>query len=117
MNYYLFSILDNIKIASYCISTVGALSFIFCVSMYCGAKIDNDKEFSNFFKSLLKIITPILLISLMTSIFVPNQKQAAFIIAAPYVIENQDLKDAGKNTAEIIKLGTEYLKQVLEVKE
>ena len=45
--------------------------------------------------------------------FIPNQKQLAFIIAAPYIVENQQLQEAGKNSAEIIKLGTEYVKGIL----
>ena len=117
MNYYFFAILENIKIASYIISTVSGFGFVFCVALYLGEKVDNDNYFLSFFKSALKMVTPIFLISLMIAIFVPNQKQAAFIIAAPYIIENQDLKDASKNTAEIIRLGTEYLKQALEVKD
>lgn len=40
----------------------------------------------------------------------------AFIIAAPYIMENQQLQDASKNSVEIIKLGTEYLKQTLSNK-
>lgn len=117
MNYYLFAILENIKTASYIISTVGGFGFVMCAALYCVAKIDNDKIFLSFFRNALMIVTPIFLISLIIAVFVPNQKQAAFIIAAPYIVENQDLKDASKNTAEIIKLGTEYLKQALEVKE
>lgn len=117
MNYYLFAILENIKTASYIISGVSSLGIIFCFAMCCGAEIDNDKDFLHVFKRVLKIITPIFVISLVTAIFVPNQKQAAFIIAAPYIVESQDLKDASKNTAEIIRLGTEYLKQALEVKD
>ena len=45
--------------------------------------------------------------------FIPSQKQLAFIIAAPYIVENQQLQEAGKNSAEIIKLGTEYVKDIL----
>ena len=50
----------------------------------------------------------------MLGTFIPSQKQMAFIIAAPYIVENQELRDATKNTAEIIKLGSEYLKDVLK---
>ena len=117
MNYYLFAILENIKTASYIISFVGGFAFILCAAMYFGAKVNDDEDFLSFFKHALNRVTPIFLISLMIAIFVPNQKQAAFIIAAPYIVENQDLKDASKNTAEIIRLGTEYLKQALEVKD
>lgn len=56
------------------------------------------------------------IVVLMIMTFIPSQKQLAFIIAAPYIIENEDLQQAGKNTGEIIKLGTEYLKDILDEK-
>lgn len=34
-------------------------------------------------------------------------------VTVTVIVENEDLQQAGKNTNEIIKLGTEYLKGVL----
>jgi hypothetical protein len=107
MGYYLFAILPNIGIMLTVGITLAALiTFIFFI---CGASTDSLDETEKYFKPAF--YTMIILCLLQT--FIPSQKQLAFIIAAPYIVENQQLQEAGKNSAEIIKLGTEYVKDVL----
>lgn len=107
MGYYLFAILPNINILLGVGITLSAiLAFVFFLV---GADTDMLEDAAKIFKPAF--YTMIVLCFLQT--FIPSQKQMAFIIAAPYIVENQQLQEAGKNSAEIIKLGTEYVKDIL----
>lgn len=107
MGYYLFAILPNINIMLGVAIVVAAIfAFIFFM---CGAGTDALEETKKFFKPAFYVV---IVLGLLQT-FIPSQKQLAFIIAAPYIVENQQLQEAGKNSAEIIKLGTEYVKDVL----
>lgn len=120
MKYYLFAMLPNIKTL---LGVIIAVLFAFAIL---GIIIKAQNESMEFEENKTKLdFGPVkLLFSLgcifsLIMTFIPNQKQLAFIIAAPYILENQQLQEAGKNSAEIIRLGTEYLKQSLsnEIKE
>lgn len=113
--YYWFAIWENIN----CLlcSAVILLSIAFGVGIV-GAFITMDYP-DNAHKTFIKVfksVAPYLVVLSLLTTFFPSQKQLAFIIAAPYLLENQDIKDAGKNSAEIIKLGTEYVKDILKEK-
>lgn len=113
MGYYLFAILPNIC------DTIGILlgmltfPLILLTVGYFVLSSDKDDDYYKLIKSIAKWFYPLYVAIVLLNVFIPNQKQLAFIIAAPYIIENEDLQQAGKNTTEIIKLGTEYLKEVL----
>lgn len=107
MGYYLFAILPNINILLTALLIIGAI-LILC-AFVATAETDSAKEGFRFAKYILYVEIVLGLIHT----FIPSQKQLAFIIAAPYIIENQQLQEAGKNSAEIIKLGTEYVKDKL----
>ena len=112
MGYYLFAILPNINTTINILTVICAIS---CVPIVVGTvayHIDGIDDFK-FFKKIGKIFYPLTALLILLNTFIPTQKQLAFIIAAPYIIENEDLQQAGKNTTEIIKLGTEYLKEIL----
>ena len=112
MGYYLFAILPNICTTLTILTTICILC---CVPVVVGTvayHVDGIDDFK-FFKRLGKFLYPAVIILILLKTFIPSQKQLAFIIAAPYIIENEDLQQAGKNTTEIIKLGTEYLKEIL----
>lgn len=110
MGYYLFAILDNV-----CFTLVLTAVCIFIIGLCKGfAYSDNGDEQAASRAVIKSIIIALSIIFINT--FIPNQKQMAFIISAPYIFENQDLKDASQNTSEIIKMGTEYLKDVLSEK-
>ena len=120
MKYYLFAMLPNIKTL---LEVIVAVLFVFAIFGFIATaenenKLikENDKESD--FRSIKLLFTLGCIFSLIMT-FIPNQKQLAFIIAVPYIVENQQLQEAGKNSAEIIRLGTEYLKQSLsnEIKE
>lgn len=107
MGYYLFAILPNINILlGVGISLAAAFTF---VTFMCGVDSDDLEGASKVFKPAFYITIVLGLIHT----FLPSQRQLAFIIAAPYIVENQQLQEAGKNSAEILKLGTEYVKDVL----
>lgn len=115
MGYYLFAILPNIQTA---LTTLQIVSVIFTVLISVGIVlccIEDTEEFK-VFKTIGKWLYPFLICITLLNMFIPSQKQLAFIIAAPYIVENGDLQQAGKNTGEIIKLGTEYLKDILDDK-
>jgi len=113
MGYYLFAILPNIN------HGIGALlcilSFLVILLSIAMIVFMDDRDCDNYklFIKLSKWLYPIFAFVFLFNMFLPSQKQLAFIIAAPYIVENQQLQEAGKNSAEIIKLGTEYVKDVL----
>lgn len=116
MGYYLFAILPNINNTigfMLIVATVMAILFTIAIVLITSDGLDDD-DFSRFLKKHAKWFYPTYIILGLLNVFIPSQKQLAFIIAAPYIIENEDLQQAGKNTTEIIKLGTEYLKGVLD---
>lgn len=112
MGYYLFAILPNINTTLFIMTTIGIICSIPVTILILACIIDDIDDFQ-IFKKIGKVFYPVLVLLVMLTTFIPTQKQLAFIIAAPYIIENEDLQQAGKNTTEIIKLGTEYLKEIL----
>ena len=107
MGYYLFAILPNINILLTALLFVGVIAIL--LAFFATVETGNEDEGLRFVKFMFYVEV---VLGLMHT-FLPSQKQLAFIIAAPYIIENQQLQEAGKNSAEIIKLGTEYVKDVL----
>ena len=84
-----------------------------------GVEFDEDKGerirlLANITK--LKILFTISAICIGISIVLPTTKQAAFIYIAPQIIENGAVKDTVKNIPELTKLGTDYLKELLQEK-
>ena len=112
MGYYLFAILPNINTALLVIQIITVLAAIPLTIAVIGYYMDGIEDFA-IFKKIGRWLYPLLACITLLNTFIPSQKQLAFIIAAPYIVENEDLQQAGKNTTEIIKLGTEYLKGVL----
>lgn len=120
MEYYLFAIINNIRgTLNACAWFTGAVGFIFLIISFVangslnGYSSEEDRAFAQYVKILCKRFITVFAISATFVTFIPSQKQLAFIIAAPYIVENEDLQQASKNTAEIVKLGTEYLKEIL----
>ena len=114
MGYYLFAILPNICNTIAVLLGILMLPLILLTIGYVIlTDLDKDDDYYKLTRSVAKWFYPLYAVLLMLNTFVPTQKQLAFIIAAPYIIENEDLQQAGKNTTEIIKLGTEYLKEIL----
>lgn len=114
MGYYLFAILPNI--CNTIAVLLGMLTFpliLLTVGYVVTTDLSEDNDLYKLTRSVAKWLYPLYIVIMLLNVFIPNQKQLAFIIAAPYIIENEDLQQAGKNTTEIIKLGTEYLKEVL----
>ena len=112
MGYYLFAILPNINTAILAIQTITVFAAIPLTIAVIGYYMDGIEDFA-IFKKIGRWFYPLLVCITLLNVFIPSQKQLAFIIAAPYIMVNEDLQQAGKNTTEIIKLGTEYLKGVL----
>lgn len=112
MGYYLFAILPNINLTiSMLLITASFLMALWFVGFFVTADYDDDLQ--KLIRKIGKWFIPLYFILVMLHTFIPSQKQLAFIIAAPYIVENQQLQEAGKNSAEILKLGTEYVKDVL----
>lgn len=114
MKYYLFAMIPNIK-TLLCVIIVVLFVFAICGFIVVASE-NEDKKMSEIKDEDFKTASLFFILACIFSLvmtFTPNQKQLAFIIAAPHIIENKDLQEAGKNSAEIIKLGTEYLKQSL----
>lgn len=112
MGYYLFAILPNIKLTIIILLIVASFLIAFWFVAFC-ITADYDDDLQKLIRKIGKWFVPFYFILILLQTFIPSQKQLAFIIAAPYIIENQQLQEAGKNSVEIIKLGTEYVKDVL----
>lgn len=107
MGYYLFAVLPNVNTLLTTLLIIGAIAMV--GAFLATADTDYAKDGLSFARFVLYVEIALGLVHT----FLPSQKQLAFIIAAPYIVENQQLQEAGKNSAEIIKLGTEYVKDVL----
>ena len=107
MGYYLFAILPNINVLLTVLICMGA------IAMLCAFVATADTDYAKEGFSFARFVFYIEVALGLVHTFLPSQKQMAFIIAAPYIVENQQLQEAGKNSAEIIKLGTEYVKDIL----
>lgn len=68
------------------------------------------------YRKLSRTFTAVAVTLIALGIALPSSKAIAFIYIAPQIIENGDVKDTVKNIPELTKLGTEYLKQLLEEK-
>ena len=112
MGYYLFAILPNISTTLTILTVICTLCCVPTAVATIAYHIDGIDDFK-IFKRIGKVLYPMTVLLVLLNTFIPNQRQLAFIIAAPYIIENEGLQQAGKNTTEIIKLGTEYLKEIL----
>lgn len=112
MGYYLFAILPNICTTLTILTVICAICCVPIAVAIVAYHMDGIDDFK-IFKRIGKVLYPMTVLLVLLNTFIPNQRQLAFVIAAPYIIENEDLQQAGKNTTEIIKLGTEYLKEIL----
>lgn len=114
--YYLFAIINNIKCTLSLVSGLaGAVAVSVTIGYFLGYDCwtDSKKAYELFIKTLkVSLITCIISITINT--FTPTHKQLAFVIAAPYIVENKDVQEIGQNTLDIIKEGTEYLKESLK---
>lgn len=77
-------------------------------------KGEKIRALASMFKLKACFITSVILLILGT--LLPTTKQAAFIYIAPQIIENGAVKDTIKNIPELTKLGTDYLKELLQEK-
>ena len=111
MGYYWFAILPNINVT---VSMLLVVSTFLIALWFVGFLTTFDiDDLHKVIRKIGKWFVPFYVILILLQTFIPSQKQLAFIIAAPYIVEKQQLQEAGKNSAEIIKLGTEYVKDVL----
>lgn len=114
MGYYLFAILPNINAGITFLFVIFTFLVLILSIALCVFIEDSDCDIYKFLIKCAKWLYPVYACIFLLTIFIPSQKQLAFIIAAPYIVENQQLQEAGQNSAEIIKLGTEYVKDILK---
>lgn len=116
--YYLFAIIDNIKstlsLVSGMTGTIAVLSVLACCISYDCCTSDEFKKVYAVMIKTLKVSLVTCIVSITINTFIPTHKQLAFVIAAPYIVENKDVQEIGQNTLDIIKEGTEYLKESLK---
>lgn len=110
MAYYFFATLDNWKtlLAFIAVFTV-FISFVTFVSWMEGHYYDDKKV-----RRVLKAGPIICCIAALLLAMIPSQKQLAFILVAPKIIENQDIQNGLQNSTEVFNLGTQYLKETLK---
>ena len=65
------------------------------------------------------VFVPLFFFSVCSYIFVPTQKEMAAIIVVPKLLSEQNVNNLtkmGENGFELMKLATDYMKDVLKVK-
>ena len=113
---YLLTILDNVK-TDFALLGGFALFASVLLAIVCGEMGQSIDNFLIKFKRLKgKMLLCFSIACLTITPFSPTTKQTAFIIIAPHIIENNDIKETFKNIPEIAKLGTDYLKEILKEK-
>lgn len=106
MMYYFFAMINDFKIFS--LTIAGLLAFAGGIGLL--AHYVEDADTVKPCKRFLKIA----LFLYFLCVAMPNQKQLAFIVAAPAIVNNEDVQGVVKDIPAIMKLGTEYLKETLE---
>lgn len=113
MIYYWLAILDNVKNCTSMLCMISVISTtILTVAYIIGCS--DDENLAKVVKKPCKVSWITLIISSILVTFVPSQKQAAFIIVAPAIVENKDVQGTLKNIPELTKLGTDYLVEMLK---
>lgn len=114
MIYYWLAILENIRqcASNFCVLAV-IIAILSSVALFIGC-VEDVAELKKYTYKPFKVSWIVLAITSFLLTFVPTQKQAAFIVVAPAIIENKDVQDTLKNIPELTKLGTEYLVEMLK---
>lgn len=117
LGYYLFVKLDTLCMVFTAMSIISIIliGVTFFVSLFLYSS-EGDKSVFDFIKKYKKNIMSYIFIIFSLAILTPTSKQAAFIVIAPEIVENGEVKDTFKNIPELTKLGTEYLKETLKEK-
>lgn len=117
LGYYLFVKLDTLCMFFTAISIISIIligvTFFVSLLLY---GLEADRSVFNFIKKYKNNILSYLFIIFSLAILTPTSKQAAFIVIAPEIVENGEVRDTFKNIPELTKLGTEYLKEILKDK-
>lgn len=122
MSYFGMYILTKLDSWHYFMEKSGIATLIAAGIILIGSIIGCSDCYSDFTESLKKLlkslhIKTVFISSVVLLVFsqlLPTTKQAAFIYIAPQIIENGAVKDTVKNIPELTKLGTEYLKELLQ---
>lgn len=119
---YLFTRVDKILMVSGLASVIfgfaSALSLIMFIITSCDELYSSTSETAGT-KLACLVSIPVLLISLSMYLLVPSQKELAAIMIVPKILssENVDnLTKIGANGINIMKLATDYTKEILEEK-
>lgn len=118
---YLFTRVDKILMVSGAASVILGFASMFALVMFIITSCDDlsspVEEAGTKLACLVSI--PVLLVSLSMYLLVPSQKELAAIMIVPKILssENVDnLTKIGANGIDIMKLATDYTKEILEEK-
>lgn len=115
MIYYLLAILNNIRTTTEIMTVISFIS-LGSLTIFLALLISEGTEIPVYLKKFHRALCIVASIMLILATFIPSQKQVAFIILAPAIVENKDMQETLKNIPEIARLGTEYLKEMLQEK-
>lgn len=116
---YLFTRLDCI-LNLIGIILVGSL-FMFAFSYFFQELNTDDRDYNPVpYKKFRRYLLYVAIPSLVFTMFVPTQKQLAFIITAPMIYNNTDIQDTFKELPKafnnLVQLGNQYLEENIKVK-
>jgi len=109
---YLFVLLDNINL-------LASLTLMLLILLFIGFLIvesERDDEDKVLIKRHFKWMAIMFLFTSLVSVFLPTQKQMAFIYIIPKIVNNESIQDTIKQLPELSNLGLEYLNDLLKGK-
>ena len=116
---YLLLMLDNICIVSLILTIVLALITFMIGGLLVSHDLNEDER--NCTRKFFKCVILVFILSLLSTVFIPNTQQAATIILVPKVLNNEKVQDIGQNGLDLannlLKLSNEYIEKNLITKE
>lgn len=117
MQIYVFTRLDSLRM----VFGVGCFfSFVVLIAMLIALSDDNYEDINSGLKRVFKLVSLCLIFFVSGIVFVPSQKQMALIYVLPKIATAENitkLTDTAGNTFDIVKMSSDYMKEIIERKE
>lgn len=117
MQIYVFTRLDSLRM----VFGVGCFfSFVVLIGLAIALSDDIYNDIGSELKRVFKLVSFCLIFFVVGIVFVPSQKEMALIYVLPKIATAENitkLTDTAGNTFDIVKMSSDYLKEIVERKE